>query len=200
MAAETDADRLPAAAVLAEWLRAPFDGSPPPVDAASSLAAVLILLHDVDGAPNLILTRRADHLLHHPGQVSLPGGRFDPGDVDLASTALRETWEEVGVDADALELVRRQPTVHTRVSGFLVVPFVGVAVAPIDPVPCDDEIARIMHVPVSELLLAHHRLPPSPTIATLRYPLDGEDVWGATARILADFSRDVLASRARPGG
>lgn len=193
--------RLPAAAVLGEGLRRPFAGDAPPADDQTALAAVLILLHDVNGVPNLLLTRRADHLVHHPGQVSFPGGRWDAGDADLAATALRETWEEVGVPAEAVELVRRQGPVHTRVSGFIVVPFVGVATGPIAPVPCDDEIARIMHVPLGDVLRAHDLLPPSPTIMTLRYPLDGEDVWGATARILAEFVRDVRsAAQPRPAG
>lgn len=177
---------LPRADVLADLLH---DELPPAAAPGSGtgFAAVLVLLHDVDGVPHVVLTRRADHLSHHPGQVSLPGGRYEPSDAGLANTALRETWEEIGVPVEAVRLVRQLGQVHTQVSGFLVTPFVGVATEPIVPVIADGEIARIMQVPVADILTAHALLPEHPTIATLRYALDGEDVWGATARILVMF-------------
>jgi 8-oxo-dGTP pyrophosphatase MutT (NUDIX family) len=193
------ADRitLPPAGEIAERLMAP---SGPAAQAPSGIrmAAVLLLLFDLDGEPHTILTRRADHLSHHPGQVSLPGGRFETADGDLATTALRETHEEIGIAPESVRIVRQLGSVHTRVSSFLVTPFVGVAAGPIEPVPCDREIARVMQVSFADILAADARLPRFPTLATLRYPLDNEDVWGATARILSDFTRVLRRVLATP--
>lgn len=184
------------AASLAQLLAAPLPAEPL-VPAGTRRAAVLLLLLDVDGVAHTILTKRPDHLVHHPGQVSLPGGRYEPGDPSLLGTALRETHEEIGVHPSQVAVVRALTPVHTRVSGFLMTPFVGRVEGEVSLVPADAEIARIMMVPISEILDADARLPQFPTIATLRYPLDGEDVWGATARVLSDFSR-VLRRVLRP--
>jgi hypothetical protein len=70
-------------------------------------------------------------------------------------------------------------------------PFVGVSEQPLRPVPSEHEIARVLEVPIVVLLEADARLPASPDIGSLRYPLDGEDVWGATARILRVFAAIV---------
>jgi 8-oxo-dGTP pyrophosphatase MutT (NUDIX family) len=157
-------------------------------------AAVLILLYDLGGAPHFVLTKRTETLEHHPGQVSLPGGRWDVEDADLAVTALRETHEELGVPPAAVRVVGRLGDVSTMVSGFVVAPYVGWAEGPLSPVPSELEIARVLEVPVSSLLAADAVLPPSPDVVSLRYPLLGEDVWGATARILREFAAVVRAS------
>jgi hypothetical protein len=68
-------------------------------------------------------------------------------------------------------------------------PFVAVAEAPLAPTPSDAEVARLVEVPVADLLRADAALPAEPAPLALRYPLGGEDVWGATARILRIFSR-----------
>ena len=165
-------------------------------------SAVLVLLYDRDGAPHLVLTKRTDTLEHHPGQVSLPGGRLDGSDEDLATTALRETHEELGIAPESVRIVGRLSDVPTMASGFVISPFVGVSEAPLRPVPSEREIARVLEVPIVALLAADARLPARPDILSLRYPLHGEDVWGATARILRIFSRVVREAleRLEPGG
>jgi 8-oxo-dGTP pyrophosphatase MutT (NUDIX family) len=184
--------QLPNATRLADGIGAVLEGVP----YAAALApgresAVLVLLYDRGGAPHLVLTKRTDTLEHHPGQVSLPGGRLDPNDGDLATTALRETHEELGVAPASVRIVGRLPDVPTMVSGFVISPFVGVSEQPLRPVPSEHEIARVLEVPVVVLLEADARLPAAPDISSLRYPLDGEDVWGATARILRVFAAIV---------
>lgn len=168
----------------------------PPAEAVDEghRAAVLILLYDLDGAPHFVLTKRTETLEHHPGQVSLPGGRWDVDDRDLAVTALRETHEELGVPPAAVRVVGRLGDVSTMVSGFVVAPYVGWAEGPLSPVPSEWEIARVLEVPVSSLLEADAVLPRDPDVVSLRYPLLGEDVWGATARILREFAAVVRAS------
>jgi len=151
-------------------------------------AAVLVLLHDLGGAAHLTLTKRSEQLTLHGGQISLPGGRREPHDVDLAATALRETAEEVGVTAEDVELLGRLDDVETMASGYRVSPFVGRIVGVTRPRVRDRfEVARVMEVPLHALVDADARVPHDAGVRTLRYPLDGEDVWGATARILRDF-------------
>ena len=154
-------------------------------------AAVLLLLYDGPDGVRTVLTRRSDELAHHPGQVALPGGRWETADGDLATTALRETHEEIGVPGDAVRLVGRLADVPTRVSGFIVAPSVGIATRAPAFEPDPTEIARLMEVPVRAVLDLDHALPPDADVVTLRYPLLGEDVWGATARILRAFSLAV---------
>ncbi len=151
-------------------------------------AAVLILLYDRDDAPHLVLTKRTDTLAHHPGQISLPGGRWETLDGDLGTTALRETHEELGVPPESVHLVGRMADELTMVSGFVVTPYVGVSADALHPVPCEREIARVLEIPLAALLAADDAMPAVTDIVTLRYPLLDEDVWGATARILHAFS------------
>jgi 8-oxo-dGTP pyrophosphatase MutT (NUDIX family) len=161
---------------------------------AGRRAAVMIVLYDVAAEPHFLLTKRADDLEHHPGQISLPGGRFDDTDVELETTALRETHEELGIDPASVKVLGRMGDVFTAVSGFVVSPFVGITAEPPEPVPSEREIARVLEVPLGALLAADAALPEQPDILTLRYPLLGEDVWGATARILRAFSAVVRAA------
>ncbi len=151
-------------------------------------AAVLVLLHDLDGTAHLTLTKRSEQLALHGGQISLPGGRREAHDVDLAATALRETSEEVGVAAADVELLGRLDDVETMASGYRVSPYVGRIVGDARPSVRDRfEVARVMEIPLSALVDADALVPRDAGVRTLRYPLDGEDVWGATARILRDF-------------
>jgi 8-oxo-dGTP pyrophosphatase MutT (NUDIX family) len=154
-------------------------------------AAVLIPLYDRDGAPHLILTKRTADLPAHPGQISLPGGRRDPEDHDLRATALRETHEELGIPPTAVTVIGELDDVATFQSQYIVTPVIGVlATAPITR-PNPTEIDRVMEVSLAEVLSLDAALPAEPTLADLRYPLDGEDVWGATARILHGFAAVV---------
>jgi 8-oxo-dGTP pyrophosphatase MutT (NUDIX family) len=152
-------------------------------------AAVLLVLYDRGGEAHLLLTKRSDSVPSHPGQISLPGGVVEPGDASAAAAALRETEEEIGVPAAALRLVGELDDVSTMASGFIIRPFVAVADGPLAPVPSDAEVARILEVAVADVLRADAALPADPPPLGLRYPLAGEDVWGATARILRIFSR-----------
>jgi 8-oxo-dGTP pyrophosphatase MutT (NUDIX family) len=162
-------------------------------------AAVLMLLYDRAGEAHLLLTKRSEHLPSHPGQVSLPGGVRETSDASLMHTALRETHEEVGIAPDRVRVLGRLDDVNTMATGFLIRPFIATADASVTPVPADDEVARVMEIPVSEILRVDAALPHDAGIATMRYPLDGEDVWGATARILRTFSAVARCALAGAG-
>lgn len=110
-------------------------------------AAVLIAITSDPNDPEIIFTRRADHLSSHSGQVSFPGGRWESQDTELSQTALRETHEEIGLSPDLVELKGR---LDSRVSanGLSVQPFVGLVEPNTDLTPSPDEIADIFLVPL----------------------------------------------------
>ena len=161
-------------------------------------AAVLVLLYQRDATPHQVLTKRTETLATHRGQVCLPGGGWEHSDLGLRATALRETAEELGVPTGHVHVVGQLDDVHTMASAFVISPFVALLDRPFVPVPNVVEIARVMEVPLAELLAADDALPVEPAPLALRYPLLGEDVWGATARILRLFThvlREALAGR-----
>ena len=151
-------------------------------------AAVLLALYGWPEQPGLIFTERRADLRRHAGEVSFPGGRREPGDADLAATALRETQEELGLAAEEVEVLGALAPVHTFVSSILIVPFVGLVTG--DPVfaHSEAEIAEVLAYPIDELTAAETTVEwpkDGHVYRGFAYPMrDGNTVWGATAGIL----------------
>ena len=159
---------------------------PDPEPAAGDrIAAVLLPVVD-DG--RLVFTRRTEHLSRHPGEISFPGGLRHDEDEDLATTALRETEEELGVPPEAVEVLGSMPPVHTFVSAILVVPFVGVLDEGVEFRPNAGEIAEVLRYPIADLdaLETTVEWPRDGHVYRgFAYPMaDGNTIWGATATIL----------------
>jgi len=154
-------------------------------------AAVLVPVLSRGGEPHLLFTKRADHLGEHPGQMSFPGGRREPGDADRRATALREAEEEVDLDPADATVVGRLDDI-TTVSGYAVSPFVAV-VPDREYVPHEAEVAEIAVLRVAALLdpgnyESEHRVHPEFGEVLVDYfHVDGFTVWGATGRILGQF-------------
>jgi len=190
------------------WLRperlpdgAPFERPAPPPDARQAAALVLVY-PGPDGEAHLVLTERVEYGTdHHSGEVSLPGGKSDPGDVDAVATALREAQEEVGLDPDAagVEVIGRLDALWIPPSNFLVTPIVAVAARRPAFVADPREVAAILETPVAAFLPDAEPviIDPDPRGRPLRYGayiVEGRIVWGATAAILGQFGA-VLGSR-----
>jgi 8-oxo-dGTP pyrophosphatase MutT (NUDIX family) len=156
-------------------------------------AAVLLPLYEHRDELHVLFTRRSELVEHHKGQISFPGGAWDVGDGDLSLTALRETWEEIGVDREHVELLGQLDEMIT-VSNFLVRPFVGRITEP-GPYPfshSEIEVAEILEVPLSHLLddanvLAEERVYQGRRGMAYSYQWRDHVIWGATARILHQF-------------
>ena len=158
--------------------------------AGGTNAAVLVPLYRLDHEIHVVFTRRRDDLRRHPGEVSFPGGRHEPGDADLVHTALRETFEEIGLAPGAVRIagaLRPTPTIAT---GYAIYPFVGV----IEPVSrwtiSPTEVASVLELTLADLRAGYDRrrlqrrgLP----IRTDTFLVGDELIWGATARILQDL-------------
>jgi len=156
-------------------------------------AAVLVGLVARDAGPGVLLTRRAEHLEHHPGQISFPGGHIEPGDADPEAAALREAHEEIGLPAQCVEVLGRLDDYVTR-TGFHITPIVGVVqpLAAAKLVPDPEEVDEVFEVPLSFLLdpTNHHRHERMyDGIARSFYAMPYQDYynWGATAGMLMDL-------------
>ena len=169
-------------------------------DRAPAHAAVLVPIVQRD-QPTVLLTERTAHLSTHKGQVAFPGGRSDPEDLDAAATALRETHEEVGLEAGSVEVLGQLP-IYVTGSSFIVTPVVALVRPDFVLAPNPDEVADVFEVPLDFLLNpAHHErhalewqglrrewfAMPYQDGARQRY------IWGATAAMLRNFYRFMLA-------
>ncbi len=155
-------------------------------------AAVLIPVFEKEGATRLLFTRRSGSLNKHAGEVSFPGGRQDEGDGSRERTALRETQEELGLEPSRVRILGELDEI-TTVTNYRVLPFVGELAYPFELRVSDEEVNSVFDVSIDELM--------DPVVYTLHrshtwkgrpYPVHqfqvkGENIWGATGKILAQF-------------
>jgi 8-oxo-dGTP pyrophosphatase MutT (NUDIX family) len=161
---------------------------PNEVDLPLTPAAVLIALVERDAGLSVILTRRADTLRRHTGQIALPGGRRDPGETPW-QTALREAHEEIGLEPRYVSPVGLSTPYRTG-TGFLITPVVGFVRPGFSLAPNPDEVAEIFETPFGFLmdprnLEEHEReLPNGEKRRFYAYTHEDRFIWGATAGML----------------
>ena len=142
-------------------------------------------------APTVLLTQRTDHLNHHAGQVSFPGGRVEPGDMSPIDTALRETEEEVGLDRSFIDVVGALDTYETG-TGFSITPIVGVVRTGFDLTLQEEEVAEAFEVPLDFILdRNNHQMDSGEWKGRVRHyhviPYRHYHIWGATAGMLVNL-------------
>ncbi len=189
--------RLTAALARSGGASSDFDLNPAlaPQNRTLRPAAVLVgILQGARGA-EVILTKRASHLKHHPGQIAFPGGKQEPSDPTLEATALREAQEEIGLPPSQVRIIGRLPS-HETVTSFQMTPILA-EVAHFSPIPDAGEVEEVFTVPLSHLLdtaryVIERRLWRGQWRAYYAVPWGPYYIWGATARILRG-----LAERAK---
>ena len=193
-------ERGPALAeVLARLEELPSPKMPDPAESGARQAAVLVALFEEDGEARVILTKRPETMPSHRGEIAFPGGGFDATvDADLRATALREAEEEIGLDPDLVEIVAELDRMATVGSGFVISPFVGVLDGRPALNPHPHEVAKVFDVSLSELMhddtYREERWDLwEDDVPVHFYELEGETVWGATARILTAFLAHLAA-------
>jgi 8-oxo-dGTP pyrophosphatase MutT (NUDIX family) len=154
-------------------------------------AGVLILLYVKAGRLSVLLTRRTENVLHHRGQISLPGGEQHPGE-SLEATALRETVEELGADLGAVRVLGRLTPLYIPPSNYCIYPTVAFVPGPLEFHIQPEEVAEVIEAPIDRLAAPEslrretwhygdqdHEVP--------FYEFEGHKVWGATAMVLAEL-------------
>lgn len=182
---------------IRELLRA-YEPASYDADEPGRRAAVLMLLYDRDGHTHVLFEKRTETVQDHKGQISLPGGSVDPEDASLAATALRETFEEVGVQSADVELLGQLDELRTS-TGYRITPFVGwLKRYPYAWRFSREEVAYLLEVPLAYLMDPAALIPDRRTMNGHVYTFPsyqfGDDlIWGVTARMVANFL-DICAS------
>jgi len=161
------------------------------VNAGQVEAAVLLPLYGWPDEPGLVFTERRADMRRHAGEISFPGGRRDPEDADLSATALREAQEEIGLDPALVDLGEALPTTNTFVTGYRIHPFIGWIPHPkelsLTPNPAEVETVLTFSLDLLRESYEIRRLiRRGIPIHTPAYEVEGQLIWGATARILGD--------------
>ncbi|MCY4120485.1 MAG: CoA pyrophosphatase [Acidobacteria bacterium] len=154
-------------------------------------AAALVLLFPIDDAPHVLLTVRNGRLGKHAGQVSFPGGLIDNGE-SVREAALREAFEEVGLEPAAVRVVCSLSPLYITVSNYAIHPLAGIAKATPYLRPSAAEVARLLPVPLTDLanpdnLRRGTRWRDQLHCDVPYFELRNERVWGATAMVLAEL-------------
>jgi 8-oxo-dGTP pyrophosphatase MutT (NUDIX family) len=164
-----------------------------PPDPTRRQAAVLLPLFKNASDYHLVFTKRTETLTHHKGQVSFPGGSFEASDGDLLTTALRESYEEVGLRPEHVSILGRLDDLSTFSTSFTISPFVGLIPSPYPFRPNPIEVAIVFDTPLS--VLADPTVgrkyirarDDGATIEDYEFHVNGHVIWGATARIVRHF-------------
>lgn len=161
-------------------------------------AAVLVGLVPGDAGWRVLLTRRTDQLRDHPGQISFPGGRLEAQDEGPGAAAVREAREEVGIEADFIEVVGYLPP-HPVITGFAVSPVVAVLRPGFTLRADPTEVAEIFYVPLDYLLDPAHfvtgeRMVRGVTLPVYTCQFGPHLIWGATAQILHTLRESIHAA------
>jgi 8-oxo-dGTP pyrophosphatase MutT (NUDIX family) len=159
------------------------------------VSGVMLLLYEKDGLLNLVFTQRHSYAGVHSGQMSFPGGKKDEEDANLTETALRETFEEVGVQREEIELIGNLSELYIPPSNFLVQPVVGFAAN--TPVfhPHEAEVEKVVEIPVDFFLDKQNinykteiTLVDNHKVTVPAYIFGRHIIWGATAIMLSEFT------------
>ncbi|MCO6146651.1 CoA pyrophosphatase [Flavobacterium sp. NRK1] len=160
-------------------------------------SAVMMLFYPKNEQTNIILIKRNSYPGVHSSQISFPGGKAELDDVNLTATALRETYEEVGVEPQDIDVVMPFTQIYIPPSNFLVAPFLGVALKEPAFKPSPDEVEALIELPLdvflddSIVIETEMQTSYSQKIIVPAFKVDDHIVWGATAMILSELKETI---------
>jgi 8-oxo-dGTP pyrophosphatase MutT (NUDIX family) len=167
------------------WDRLQVSDDEPELGGAPLAAVLAALYEDEAGEVRVVLTKRPETMPTHAGHISFPGGRTHPSDRGPVDTALREAHEEVGIDPATVEVLGFLPPIDTVEFRPMVVPVVGRLQPPVLLIPSEREVAKI-YTPLLAELADEERWWSIPwdDHEVWYYDLEGDTLWGATARMV----------------
>lgn len=165
----------------------------------SKIAAVMMLCYPKNDTTHLVLIVRNTYEGVHSAQIAFPGGKQEQEDADFAATAIRETYEEVGIQPDKIEIIKPFTQVYIPPSNFMVYPYLGICNEEItftlDPL----EVAGIIELPLATFLsdtlivTAQMQTSYADSIVIPAFEIESHIVWGATAMMLSEL-KEVFVS------
>ena len=167
-------------------------------------SAVLIPIFKTNIGYEVLFTERTHKVEHHKGQISFPGGAVDPEDKDFEETALRESFEEVGLLREDVKVLGRLDDQLTVASSFVIHPFVGEIPHPYNFKINQCEVEKIISVPLDLFFKKNSALHPASiefesfTYFGPAYAYNGVIIWGATARIMSKFTGLLERNKSLP--
>ncbi len=152
-------------------------------------SSVLVIIHFPEKIPSVILTKRSHFLTNHSGEISFPGGKFSPRDQSILDTAIRETYEEIGIFVNKQNIIGCLRPTYTYTSKILIYPFVALIEKIPDNLKPNMEVEQIINLPVETLInsLSEDVSHSTKEYRMFKFIVDGNLIWGATARILKDL-------------
>lgn len=163
----------------------------------SKKAAVMMLFYPKNGRAHLVLIVRSSYEGTHSSQIAFPGGKFEPEDEVFENTALRETYEEIGILPGSIEIIRSFTELYVPPSNFMVHPFFGISREEISFIPNPNEVANVIELPLSvflsdEIIISAEMVTSyAGKITVPAFKIEEHIVWGATAMILSEL-KEVL--------
>lgn len=160
-------------------------------------SAVMMLFYPKDEMANLVLIKRNAYEGVHSSQISFPGGKAEPEDKDLAATAVRETFEEIGVVPSDIDVIMPFSDIYIPPSNFLVSPYLGISLAEPSFIPNPDEVVEIIELPLDVFLddsiVIETELQTSyaQRMSVPAFKVGQHIVWGATAMILSELKETI---------
>lgn len=161
------------------------------------MSAVMMLFYPKHEIAHLILIKRNAYPGVHSSQISFPGGKAEPEDIDLAATAVRETFEEIGVLPNAIDVIMPFSEIYIPPSNFLVAPFLGITHTEPVFIPNPDEVDALIHLPLdlflddSIVINTEIQTSYSQMVSVPAFKVDDHIVWGATAMILSELKETI---------
>ncbi|WP_286233035.1 CoA pyrophosphatase [Thalassotalea sediminis] len=158
-------------------------------------SAVLVALVELNNNLQVILTKRSEHLRHHPGQISFPGGKVEAQDRNVIDTALREANEEIGISADNIEILGQLPDYQT-LTGFTISPIIALLSEMPHYIIDNNEVAHVFEVPLAHFLDQNNHIIVDIERHSRKHPVyympyHEHNIWGATAAILKDLCQHL---------
>ena len=161
------------------------------------IAAVMMLFYPKNGKTHLVLIVRNSYEGVHSAQIAFPGGKYEIDDLNFENTALRETYEEIGISPNFMEIIKPFTQLFIPPSNFMVHPFMGICKEEITFIPDENEVAKIIELPLSNFLddtiIVNVNMSTSYAneIMVPAFKIEEHIVWGATAMMLSEL-KDVL--------